>query len=122
MSLFDHFLAPTLKKALIGDLSGTLLAPKVGFRGKMALWGPPPTLAPTFDHGSLPPESRYGSFQPESRYGSLPPESRYGSLQPESRYGRLSGRDFLLESCAGRTSGRDPSLTGTAKCLELPDF
>ena len=100
MSLFDHFLAPTLKKALIGDLSGTLLAPKVGFRGKMA----PPTLAPTFDHGSLPPESRYGS------------------LQPESRYGRLSGRDFLLESCAGRTSGRDPSLTGTAKCLELPDF
>ena len=31
MSLFDHFLAPTLKKTLIGDLSGTFLAPKVGF-------------------------------------------------------------------------------------------
>ena len=48
MSLFDHFLTLTLEKPLIGDLSGTLLAPKVGFRGKMALWGPPPYPRPHF--------------------------------------------------------------------------
>ena len=58
MSLFDHFLAMTLKKALIGDLLRTLLAPKTGFRVQNGFLGYPP-LIPS-DHGSFRTDFRWG--------------------------------------------------------------
>ena len=56
-SLFDHFLTLTLEKPLIGDLLGTLLALKTGFRVQNGIlggtpWVPPPPWPLPSDHGS----------------------------------------------------------------------